>query len=253
MPLYQSAEKPAPLRFAFPRRQPRAGRCLLAGGALAAGGRRTTARRGYGKATTPVTTPRLLVAPDGHNIEAVLPSGGVTGGYRCGKIHTSSAGRRQMAVFGIAQRRSHRRAAGSRRLRYGTGTPSGRRGTCYGSAAVAGGYYPARRRRVTQALDARITAVAGSPTLTPRPLAPTGSSWRLRSRPAVLQRHHFAVQAVIAAHKLSGEQRRRAAVHLLRRSPAAQWRHCFGGKIRSEVAFASFLIVGDHQRREAQQ
>jgi hypothetical protein len=34
---------------------------------------------------------RVVIAPDGHNIEAVCHLAG-NGGYRCGKIHTSSAG-----------------------------------------------------------------------------------------------------------------------------------------------------------------
>ena len=59
------------------------------------------------------------------------------------------------------------------------------------------------------------------------------------------------MQAVIAAHKLSGEQRRRAAVHLLRRplllnDAIVQQQNTIGD------GHCFILIVGDHQRRQAQ-
>lgn len=52
--LYQSAEKPAPLHICLSRRQPRAGRCLLAGGA----GRR---RKGQRRAGATAKLPRQLL------------------------------------------------------------------------------------------------------------------------------------------------------------------------------------------------
>lgn len=55
--LYQSAEKPAPLHIAFAPTA--ASRSMPSGRRRWPPEERTTARRGYGQTTTPVTTPRL--------------------------------------------------------------------------------------------------------------------------------------------------------------------------------------------------